>query len=322
MAKPIQSLAFVFPGQGSQQLGMLKAAFDAYPLVAETFAQASKALGKDLWLLTQASDDTQLNLTENTQPLLLTASVALWRVWQHLKGPIPAFLAGHSLGEYSALVCANAMSLEDAVKLVAYRGQLMQEAVPAGKGGMAAIIGMDETDVLEAICRDAAQNEIVSCANFNAIGQTVIAGDLSAVERACALAKEQGAKKTILLPVSVPSHCALMKGAAEKLTQALANIRLTSPTLPVIQNVDVQIHQHPDDIRTALISQLYCPVRWVETVQRLVSEGIQQVVECGPSKVLAGLIKRIDPLIKPLNIELPVDLMGAIHLLHNEKVGH
>ncbi|MGE3317674.1 MAG: ACP S-malonyltransferase [Candidatus Berkiella sp.] len=322
MVKPIQSLAFVFPGQGSQSLGMLKTAFDTYPLVAQTFAQASSALGKDLFALTQASDDSQLNQTQNTQPVLLTASVALWRVWQHLKGPIPAFLAGHSLGEYSALVCANAMSLEDAVKLVAYRGQLMQEAVPLGVGAMAAVIGMDDTALLEAICREASENEVVSCANFNAIGQTVIAGNTKAVERACALAKERGAKKTMLLPVSVPSHCALMESAAEKMTQALADIRISSPTIPVIHNADVQVHQNPDEIRSALISQLYRPVRWVETVQRLVNEGVQHVVECGSSKVLAGLIKRIDPLIKPLNIELPADLEGAIQLFNSEKVGH
>ncbi len=317
MVKPVQSLAFVFPGQGSQQLGMLKAANQIYPLIQETFIQASEALSKDLWALTQADSDTELNQTQNTQPVLLTASVALWRVWQQQKGPIPAFLAGHSLGEYTALVCANAFSLEDAVKLVAYRGELMQTAVPAGKGAMAAIIGMDDTDVLEAVCSEVANGQVVSCANFNAVGQTVIAGDTEAVERACTLAKERGAKKAILLPVSVPSHCALMKSAAEKLKEALANIRLSSPTIPVIQNVDVMTHQQPDDIRAGLIQQLYCPVRWVETIQRLVNEGTQQVVECGPGKVLSGLIKRIDPLIKPLNIELPSDLEATLHLLNS-----
>ena len=317
MTKQVQSLAFVFPGQGSQQLGMLKAANQSYPLIAEIFTQASEALSKDLWAITQSDSDTELNQTENTQPILLTASVALWRVWQQLKGPIPAFLAGHSLGEYTALVCANAMSLEDAVKLVAYRGQLMQVAVPEGKGSMAAIIGMDDTDLLEAICIEVAKGQVVSCANFNAIGQTVIAGDTQAVERACALAKERGAKRAIPLPVSVPSHCALMKGAAEKLKDSLANIRISSPTIPVIQNVDVKTHQQPDDIRDGLIRQLYCPVRWVETIHRLVNEGTQQVVECGPSKVLSGLVKRIDPLIKPLNIELPADMEAALHLLNS-----
>jgi [acyl-carrier-protein] S-malonyltransferase len=317
MVKPVQSLAFVFPGQGSQQLGMLKAANEIYPLIQETFTQASEALSKDLWALTQSDNDTELNQTQNTQPILLTASVALWRVWQQQKGPIPAFLAGHSLGEYTALVCANAFSFEDAVKLVAYRGELMQTAVPAGMGAMAAIIGMDDTDVLEAVCSEIANGQVVSCANFNAVGQTVIAGDKDAVERACALAKERGAKKAILLPVSVPSHCALMESAAEKLNEALVNIRLSSPTIPVIQNVDVMTHQQPDDIRAALIQQLYCPVRWVETIQRLVNEGTQQVVECGPGKVLSGLIKRIDPLIKPLNIELPSDLEATLHLLNS-----
>lgn len=316
MAKQLQSLAFVFPGQGSQQIGMLKAAKEAFPVVTETFIQASEALGKDLWALT-LNNDAELNQTMNTQPVLLTASVALWRVWQQQRGPIPALLAGHSLGEYTALVCANALSLEDAVKLVAYRGELMQAAVPVGQGSMAAIIGMDDTTVLEAVCNDAAQNEVVACANFNAIGQTVIAGTTEAVARACVLAKERGAKKALVLPVSVPSHCALMKGAAEKLSEALANIRLVSPTLPVIQNVDVDIHSHPDDIRQCLVSQLYRPVRWVETVQRLVSEGTQHVVECGPGKVLAGLIKRIDPLIKPLNIELPSDLEAALPLFNH-----
>lgn len=317
MVKPVQSLAFVFPGQGSQQLGMLKAVNEINPLIAETFMQASEALSKDLWALTQSDNDTELNQTQNTQPVILTASVALWRVWQQHKGPIPAFLAGHSLGEYTALVCANAMSLEDAVKLVAYRGELMQAAVPEGQGAMAAIIGMDDTDVLEAVCKESANGQVVSCANFNAIGQTVIAGDTAAVERACTLAKERGAKKAIVLPVSVPSHCELMKGAAEKLNDALTNIRLSSPTIPVIQNVDVMTHHEPAKIRECLIKQLYCPVRWVETVHRLVNEGTQQVVECGPSKVLAGLIKRIDPLIKPLNIELPNDMEAALQLLNS-----
>lgn len=319
MAKHSQTLAFVFPGQGSQQRGMLKAAFDVYPLISQTFTQASEALSKDLWAITQSDDDSELNQTENTQPILLTASVALWRVWQHLKGPIPAFLAGHSLGEYSALVCANVISLEDAVKLVAYRGQLMQAAVPHGQGAMAAIIGLDDTEILEAACVEASQGEVVSCANFNAVGQTVIAGHTAAVERACAIAKERGAKRAIPLPVSVPSHCALMKGAAEKLNEALINIRFSMPTIPVIQNVDVQTHQQPEEIRTCLISQLYRPVRWVETIHYLVNAGTQQVVECGPSKVLAGLIKRIDPLIKPLNIELPTDLEAALHLFNSER---
>ncbi|MCS5711776.1 ACP S-malonyltransferase [Candidatus Berkiella aquae] len=317
MVKQLQSLAFVFPGQGSQQPGMLKAAYEAFPIVQETFAVASKALDKDLWAFTQAENESELNQTMNTQPVLLTAGVALWRVWQAQKGPIPTFLAGHSLGEYTALVCANAMSLEDAVKLVTYRGELMQEAVPAGQGAMAAIIGMDDASELEAVCQEAEQGEVVSCANFNAIGQTVLAGTVKAVERACALAKERGAKKAIALPVSVPSHCALMKGAADKLKEALGNIRISSPTIPVIQNVDVEIHQHPDDIRERLVNQLYRPVRWVETVQRLVNEGTQQVVECGPGKVLVGLIKRIDPLIKPLNIELPNDMEATLLLLNS-----
>ncbi len=314
MAKQHQTLAFVFPGQGSQQVGMLKEIAAKYPIIEDTFSTASKALGKDLWELSLFGPEESLNDTVNTQPALLTAGVALWRLWQAQGGPLPKMLAGHSLGEYTALVCANALDFADAVRLVALRGKLMQEAVPHGLGAMAAIIGFDDK-ILTQVCESASkasENEIVAPANFNAIGQTVIAGYAPAVERAAALAKTQGAKRVVMLPVSVPSHCDLMKPAALGLAKQLANIKISAPTIPIIQNVDVDNHQHPDDIRECLVQQLYMPVRWVETIQRLTKEGIQVAVECGPSKVLSGLIKRIDPALKTMGIETPSELELAL----------
>ncbi|MBS0287834.1 MAG: ACP S-malonyltransferase [Proteobacteria bacterium] len=314
MSKRLSHLGFVFPGQGSQQIGMLKAMSQMYPVVGEVFGLASAALNKDLWEIAQFGPETVINDTVNTQPLLLTASYALWQVWQKVNGVQPALMAGHSLGEYSALVCAQSLSLTDAVKLVAMRGKFMQEAVPQGVGAMAAVIGMEDA-LLAEVCKTAAENEVVAPVNLNAPGQTVIAGHKSAVERASALAKTKGAKKIIMLPVSVPSHCALMKPAADLLAQYLTNVRIESPKIPVIQNVNVEISQHPDDIRANLVKQLYQPVRWVETVQRLASEGISVAFECGPGKVLCGLIKRISPDIKAMGIETPEELTTASEIL-------
>lgn len=297
-----KNLAFVFPGQGSQQIGMLKEAATHFSVIEKTFKQASSALDKDLWALAQDGPETELNSTVNTQPVLLAAGVALWCAWQEEGRVNPHLLAGHSLGEYTALVCAEALYLEDAVKLVALRGQLMQEAVSVGEGAMAAILGMPDATLLE-VCQEAAKNEVVAPVNFNAIGQTVIAGNKQAVERACALAKERGAKKAILLPVSVPSHCALMEPAALKLARVLEGVRIQSPKMPVIHNVDVQSHSHPDDIRQSLVKQLSHPVQWVQTIQLFAQEGIKTVFECGPGKVLTGLIKRTEPAIHGVALE-------------------
>ena len=306
-----KTLGFVFPGQGSQFVGMLNASAQSFPIIEDTFTQASEILKKDLWALAQNGPESLLNSTVNTQPILLTAGVALWRLWIAKKGPYPQLLAGHSLGEYTALVCAGSLDFADAVRLVSLRGEFMQEAVPAGVGAMAAVIGVDDK-ILEEVCKEAAESEIVSPANYNAVGQTVIAGNVAAVERASILAKARGAKKIIPLPVSVPSHCALMKEAANKLAKELSSIKIVPPKLAVIHNVDVDTCDHPDDIRQRLVEQLYLPVRWVETIQRFSKEGIQSVIECGPGKVLSGLIKRIDPNIKSVGIEAPSELETAI----------
>lgn len=287
-------LAFLFPGQGSQSLGMLSELAQSSPLVISTYAQASEQLGYDLWKLVQEGPDTLLGQTEYTQPALLAAGVAVFKVWQEQGSECPAFMAGHSLGEYTALVCAGVLDYSDAVSLVALRGRLMQEAIKEGEGSMAAIIGLTEAQIAQ-ICVEAAEEQVLSPANFNAIGQTVLAGETSAITRAIDLAKQMGAKIAKLIPVSVPSHCALMKPAAEKLAEYLANIKMNKPVIPVISNVDVAIHDESDQIRTALIKQLYNPVRWVETIQFLAQQGVQCFVECGPGKVLAGLNKRIIP---------------------------
>lgn len=312
MTKTNSALAFVFPGQGSQQVGMLKDSAAAFLEVQETFKEATQALGKDLWTLAQTGPEKSLNDTVNTQPALLVSGVALWRVWQAKGGALPRLLAGHSLGEYTALVCANAMSLADGVKLVAKRGQFMQEAVPVGQGAMAAILGIEDNKILQEVCDQASLGEIVSPVNFNAIGQTVIAGQVAAVERACALAKTFGAKRALMLPVSVPSHCELMRPAALALAKELEAIKISLPTFPVVHNVDVEVSNHPDDIRERLVQQLYHPVRWVETIQRFAHEGIKIAVECGPGKVLSGLIKRIDPIVTSRAIEAPSELIAAL----------
>lgn len=286
------SLAFVFPGQGSQSIGMLADLAAANPIVKQTFAEASQALAYDLWNIVQNGPETELNATAITQPAMLSAGVAVWRLWQEQGGALPSVLAGHSLGEYSALVCAGAIEFGDAIALVAERGRLMQEAVPAGSGAMAAILGLDDAQVI-AVCNEAAQGEVVSAVNFNSPGQVVVAGQSSAVNRAVELAKGAGAKRALLLPVSVPSHCALMKPAADKLALKLKEITISAPIIPVINNVDVAQVSDADAIRDALVRQLYSPVRWVETVQKMAEMGVQKLAECGPGKVLVGLNKRI-----------------------------
>ena len=287
------SVAFVFPGQGSQSVGMLAELATAFPVVGETFAEASAALGYDLWKLVQDGPVEELNKTHITQPAMLSAGIAVWRILQGQGVATPAMVAGHSLGEYTALVAAGALDFSDAVKLVAERGRLMQEAVPAGEGAMAAIVGLDDAAVIN-VCGQVAEGDVLSAVNFNAPGQVVVAGTASAVARVVVAAKEAGAKLAIPLPVSVPSHCALMKPAAEQLAAQLANITIASPLIPVINNVDVQSANAADAIRDALVRQLYSPVRWVESVQKMAQEGVDTLIECGPGKVLVGLNKRID----------------------------
>ncbi|EFE22533.1 [acyl-carrier-protein] S-malonyltransferase [Edwardsiella tarda ATCC 23685] len=282
----------VFPGQGSQSVGMLADLAAHYPLVEQTFAEASEALGYDLWSLVQQGPAEALNKTWQTQPALLTASVAIYRVWQQNHGKQPAMMAGHSLGEYSALVCAGVIDFKQAVRLVELRGQLMQQAVPEGTGAMYAIIGLDNDAIAQA-CADAAQGQVVAPVNFNSPGQVVIAGNKEAVERAGAACKAAGAKRALPLPVSVPSHCALMKPAADQLAEALKAISFNAPLCPVINNVDVQAVSDADAIRDALVRQLYNPVRWTESVQQMSAEGVTQLLEIGPGKVLTGLTKRI-----------------------------
>jgi [acyl-carrier-protein] S-malonyltransferase len=285
-------LAFVFPGQGSQSVGMMQGWGDRADVRA-TFAEASDALGQDLWALVTDGPADLLNQTVNTQPAMLAADIAAWRVWQAAGGATPALLAGHSLGEYAALVAAGALNFADAIRLVRFRAEAMQAAVPEGVGAMAAILGLDD-DAVRAVCNEAAAGEVVEAVNLNSPGQVVIAGNKAAVERAMALAKEKGAKRALPLPVSVPSHSSLMLPAAEKLLAHLKGIAIAAPTIPVLHNTDVQSHSEPDAIRAALAKQLHTPVRWVETVQALKAAGIGRVIECGPGKVLAGLAKRID----------------------------
>ncbi|EKO3440037.1 ACP S-malonyltransferase [Vibrio fluvialis] len=288
----MSKFAIVFPGQGSQAVGMLAELGEQYDVVKQTFAEASDALGYDLWALVQNGPAEDLNQTFRTQPALLASSVAIWRVWQELGLKQPEVLAGHSLGEYSALVCAGVIDFKAAIKLVELRGQLMQEAVPAGTGAMYAIIGLDDAAIAKA-CEEAAQGDVVSPVNFNSPGQVVIAGQKDAVERAGALCKEAGAKRALPLPVSVPSHCALMKPAAEKLAVALEALAFNTPQIPVINNVDVVAETDPAKIKDALVRQLHSPVRWTEGVEKMAEQGIEKLIEVGPGKVLTGLTKRI-----------------------------
>jgi len=284
-------LAFVFPGQGSQSVGMMQG-FDALPVVRETFEEAGAVLKQDLWRMVTSGPLEALNQTINTQPAMLAAGVAVYRAWLQVGGNQPAFMAGHSLGEYSALVASSALSFADALPLVRYRAEVMQEAVAEGVGAMAAILGLDD-DAVRLVCAEAAQGEVLEAVNFNSPGQVVIAGNKAAVERGMELAKAKGAKRALPLPVSVPSHCSLMKPAAEKLAHYLQAVKFCVPQVAVLHNADVKSYSSEAEIRDALVRQLYQPVRWVETIQALAAAGVTHVAECGPGKVLAGLNKRI-----------------------------
>lgn len=297
------SLAFVFPGQGSQSLTML-AGHGSQQVVIDTFAEASEALGYDLWALIQQGPEEQLNQTDKTQPAILAASIALWRLWRAEGGLQPAFVAGHSLGEYTALVAAGSLAFAEAVKLVELRGQLMQQAVPAGQGGMAAILGLDDADVLAA-CTEAAQGEVVSAVNFNAPGQVVIAGSAAAVARAVEACKARGAKRAMPLPVSVPSHCALMRPAAERFAEAVAAVAWQAPQIPLVQNVSASVVADLDTLKADLLAQLYSPVRWVESIVCMAERGVTDLVECGPGRVLSGLNKRCVKGINTYNLDTP-----------------
>jgi [acyl-carrier-protein] S-malonyltransferase len=307
----MSKLAFVFPGQGSQSVGMLAELAAAFPLVGDTFAEASAALDFDLWRLVQEGPADQLNLTHNTQPAMLAAGVAVWRVWQAQGGAAPSFLAGHSLGEYTALVAAGAIEFADAARLVAERGRLMQAAVPEGAGAMAAILGLDD-DQVRAACAGATAGEVVEAVNFNSPGQVVIAGHAGAVARAVEAAKAAGAKRAVPLPVSVPSHCALMRPAAEQLAQRLAAIPVRVPQVPVLHNVDAAAAPDAEAVRDRLARQLFSPVRWVDTVQHLARAGVGTVIEAGPGKVLAGLVKRIDKNLESVAVLDPASLAAAL----------
>ncbi|MGP4844270.1 ACP S-malonyltransferase [Marinobacter sp. 1Y8] len=303
--------AFLFPGQGSQSIGMLADAEEAWPIVAKTFSEASQVLGFDLWAVCQKGPEEELNATAITQPALLTASVALWRQWFVADGPRPDFVAGHSLGEYSALVAAESMNFFDAVKLVRLRGELMQSAVPAGQGRMAAILGLDDNVVVEA-CSEAANGDVVAAVNFNAPGQVVIAGDSAAVDRAIDICKAKGAKRALPLPVSVPSHCELMKPAADELAQALDDVQFNDAVIPVVQNVDAAPEQDRDALKANLVRQLYSPVQWTDSIRYLSEEGVGAAVECGAGKVLAGLVKRIERDMSVFSIESQAALQKAL----------
>ncbi|VFS82140.1 Malonyl CoA-acyl carrier protein transacylase [Kluyvera cryocrescens] len=309
--KKMTQFAFVFPGQGSQAVGMLSELAATNPVIEETFHEASAALGYDLWALTQQGPAEELNKTWQTQPALLTASVALFRLWQQQGGKAPALLAGHSLGEYSALVCAGVIPFADAVRLVEMRGKFMQEAVPEGTGGMSAIIGLDDASIAKA-CEESAEGQVVSPVNFNSPGQVVIAGHKEAVERAGAACKAAGAKRALPLPVSVPSHCALMKPAAEKLAVELQKITFSAPTISVVNNVDVKCETDANAIRDALVRQLYSPVQWTKTVEFMASQGVEHLYEVGPGKVLTGLTKRIVDTLTASAINEPVALSAAL----------
>jgi [acyl-carrier-protein] S-malonyltransferase len=307
------SLAFVFPGQGSQSVGMLAGLAAAEPVVRDTFAEASAVLGYDLWRLCQEGPEAELGSTERTQPAMLTAGVATWRAWIDRGGPRPVAMAGHSLGEYTALVCSGALDFAVAVDLVRFRGQVMQEAVPLGQGAMAAILGLEDEEVAVA-CADAEQGEVAEAVNFNAPGQVVVAGNATAVARAIELAKARGAKRAVLLPVSVPSHSRLMLGAAERLAGRLATVDVRMPDVPAVYTVDVQTHASPDGIRQALKEQLYKPVRWADTVRAMLATGVDTIVECGPGKVLTALNRRVErrPGLTMLSVEDPEGLAAAL----------
>ncbi len=314
MSEKNNNLAFVCPGQGSQSIGMLTELAESFPEVNQIFNNASEVLEKDLWSLVSNGPAEDLNQTYNTQPAMLAAGVSVWQVWCKKSSFRPGWMAGHSLGEYTALVCSGALSFTDAIALVAERGRLMQEAVPVGTGAMAAILGLND-DQVASVCAEAADGEVVSPVNFNAPGQVVIAGNISAVERAMVAAKDAGAKRAVKLPVSVPSHCALMKPAAEKLDGQMEKIHFDQPDLKLLHNVDVAIHTNPDQIRTALKEQLYQPVRWVDTIQFMHEQGVSHFLECGPGKVLAGLNRRIVKAAEHMTVFNPDTLENAMEQL-------
>ncbi|MEN8174281.1 MAG: ACP S-malonyltransferase [Pseudomonadota bacterium] len=309
------NFSVVFPGQGSQAVGMLAALAEAFPAVQQTFEEASAAVGTDLWALTREGPAEQLNQTVHTQPAMLASGVAVWRIWQAQGDPQPLAMAGHSLGEYTALVCAGALEFSDAASLVAQRGRLMQAAVPEGSGAMAAVLGLDDDEVRK-VCAATAEGAVVQAVNFNAPGQVVIAGDAAAVERAGAMARDAGAKRVVSLPVSVPSHCSLMRDAASELAGHLAGIEIRPPVIPVIHNVSVTSESDPDAIRRALVDQLYSPVRWVETIRTMAERGASVIVEAGPGKVLAGLVKRIDRQLAGIPFFAPEDLSKVTEAIH------
>ena len=314
MSDPL--IALVFPGQGSQKVGMLAAAHERFQAVRDTFAEASQALGYDMWDLVQNVEQDALNLTETTQPVLLTSSVALWRAWLDEGGPRPAIMAGHSLGEFSALVCADSLAFADAVQLVRQRGAFMQTAVPVGEGAMAAIIGLDD-DTINRVCSEAATHSgrTVAAVNFNSPGQVVIAGHTGGVDEAITRLKEAGAKRAMPLPVSAPFHTELMRPAGERLAEAVAGLSITAPAIPVVHNVHAQTEQDPQRIRELLVEQIYSPVQWTRCMQTIVDAGATAVVECGPGKVLSGLGRRIDKSLQCFSVEEPDDLLAAVAAL-------
>ena len=311
----VHKLAFVFPGQGSQSVGMSRTIAEKYPVVKTVYAEASGVLGYDLWQLVHNGPEAELNITSKTQPALLAASVAMWKVWQERSGPVPALMAGHSLGEYSALVCSGVLAFRDAIALVADRGAYMQAAVPEGTGSMAAILGLSDEQIIN-ICHQASQGQVVSAANFNSAGQIVIAGHKEAVNRAVELASAAGAKRSIVLSVSVPSHCDLMQEAANKFAVRMEEITFSPANIPVIHNVDVSIRTEYPAIKQALVEQLSQPVRWVETIEQMSKKGITKIVECGPGKVLCGLIKRIDRQIETCPVYDPESLDKALSVVN------
>lgn len=309
---PDNTVAFIFPGQGSQQVGMLAAAHEKFAVVRETFDEASQALDYDMWSLVASGPQAALNLTETTQPVLLTCSVALWRAWKDQSGVSPCVMAGHSLGEFSALVCADALGFADAVRLVRKRGEFMQAAVPAGEGSMAAIIGVDDSDVIQ-ICQQITKgySGIVSAVNFNSPGQVVIAGNVAAVDIAIDALKEAGAKRALPLPVSAPFHTQLMKPAGEHLADVLAGIKISQPKIPVIHNVNAAVEPDPAKIRTLLVEQIYSPVQWTTCMRTIIEMGAQHIVECGPGRVLSGLSRRIEKTLACYSLEEPEALLAA-----------
>lgn len=308
------NLAFLFPGQGSQSVGMLSALADRHAVVQKTFIEASSAMGEDLWALACDGPEARLNRTDYTQPAMLAAGVAVWRAWREGGGAMPARMAGHSLGEYTALVCAGALAFPDAIELVRDRGRYMQAAVPEGQGAIAAVLGL-ENAALARVCADSAHDQVVEPVNYNAPGQTVIAGHSEAVTRAIEAAKATGAKRAMVLPMSVPAHCSLMRPAAEQLKERLAGISIQPPEVPVLHNVDVSLTGSADQIREHLVAQVRSPVRWTECIEALVSQGITQTVECGPGRVLAGLNRRIDRGLGSQSIDSPDLLADALNTL-------